>query len=225
MRCSKSWTLLMLISFLLTLGICLQAMARSPYDNINAPYYQIKVSIFKSMPRQEGAIVFLGDSLTDYVKFEELLPDLHIKNRGIAGDSTLGTLLRIDEVISLKPSKLFVLLGTNDIVLDIKTDETIQNLRQIIEKVREALPDTRIYLETLFPVNHQFETGRPTDTILAINDRLPKLAEKTNCTLIDTYSRFAENGEMPSRYTVDGVHLNGTGVTRWIEFLTPWIRE
>ena len=108
---------------------------------------------------------------------------------------------------------------------DIKTDETIQNLRQIIEKVREALPDTRIYLETLFPVNHQFETGRPTDTILAINDRLPKLAEKTNCTLIDTYSRFAENGEMPSRYTVDGVHLNGTGVTRWIEFLTPWIRE
>ena len=213
------------VVILLVSAFCVPVFARSPDENISQPYYQIKHSIYKSMPRDEGSVVFLGDSLTDYIRFEELLPDVRIKNRGIAGDSTVTVLYRLDEVLTLKPSKLFLMIGTNDIVFEMTAEETLQNIRKIIERFREESPETRIYVETVFPVNNKFETNRPAEAITAINARLAKLVPEMNCELIDTYSYFAEDGELPDRYTVDGIHLNGSGIVRWVEFLTKWIRD
>ena len=196
------------------------ASAAFAADNIETPYYKIKLSIFEAMPRTENEIVFLGDSLTDYVKFDELVPELKIKNRGIAGDTTLGVLNRIDEVLSLKPSKLFLLIGTNDIVFDRTPAEIVGNIRKIVETFHEKSPDTVIYVQTLFPVNHDLgDSRRPKKTIREINDGIKKLSTEINFTLIDTYSLFAENDTLPERYTVDGLHLNGEGIVRWVEFL------
>ena len=195
-------------------------------DNIDTPYYKIKWSIFENMPKNEGEIVFVGDSLTDYVKFDELVPELRIRNRGIAGDTTVGVLNRLDEVISLKPSKLFLLIGTNDIVFNREPDEIISNIAKILATIREQSPNTVIYVQTLFPVNHSFgDSRRPPETILAINSKLAKLADEMKLTLIDTYSLFAEDDTLPERYTVDGIHLNGAGIVRWVEFLSPWLNE
>ncbi len=52
-----------------------------------------------------------------------------------------------------------------------------------------------------------------------------KLSNEIKFTLIDTYSLFAEGGELPERYTVDGVHLNGAGAVKWVEFLSTWLHE
>ena len=195
-------------------------------DNINTVYYQVKLSILKSMPKDTGKIVFLGDSLTDYVKFEEFLPDVKIKNRGIAGDTTVGVLKRLDDIISLKPSKLFLLIGTNDIVFDRENDEIVSNIKKIIENFLEKSPSTALYVQTLFPVNHNLgDDRRPHKAIREINDGIKKLSDEINFTLIDTYSLFAENGQLPERYTVDGLHLNGEGILRWVEFLSTWIKE
>ncbi|MBQ7155430.1 MAG: hypothetical protein IJR85_07760 [Synergistaceae bacterium] len=209
----------------LVLGLSVPGFARTPDENLKQPYYQIKHSIYQNMPRDEGSIVFLGDSLTDYIRFEEILPDMRIKNRGIAGDSTVTVLYRLDEVLSLKPSKLFLMIGTNDIVYGMTSEETLQNIRKIIERFREVSPDTRIYVETIFPVNHKFTSSRPSEAIRAINAGLADLAPEMNCELIDTYSYFAEDGELPERYTVDGIHMNGAGIVRWVEFLSKWIKE
>lgn len=202
------------------------AFAASESDNLKSAYYKVKFSIFESMPRDENKIVFLGDSLTDYMKFDELVPDLTIKNRGIAGDTTSGVLKRLDEVISLKPSKLFILIGTNDIVFDIKADKIVSNIKKIIDTFREKSPQTALYVQTLFPVNHKFgDSRRPHETIRKINAGLVKLSNEINFTLIDTYSLFAEGGELPERYTVDGVHLNGAGAVKWVEFLSTWLHK
>ena len=200
--------------FLLFAFVLLISSAAFASDNINSPYYQIKFSIFKNMPRDTEKIVFLGDSLTDYVKFDEIFPDLRIKNRGIAGDTTAGVLNRLDEVISLKPSNR-------------KAAEIVSSIRKIIETFREKSPSTALYVQTLFPVNHNLgDARRPHEAIREINDGLLNLSnEIKDFTLIDTYSLFAENGQLPERYTIDGVHLNGTGILRWMEFLSAWIKE
>ena len=62
-------------------------------------YYTKKVKGFNAMPRETGRIVFLGDSITDFVNFDEVMPSYHIINRGIAGDTTSGVLRRLGEVI------------------------------------------------------------------------------------------------------------------------------
>lgn len=206
--------------------ICVPAFAeRTETDILKDTYNRIHRSIFESMPRNEGGIVFLGDSLTDYVPFNELLPGLPVINRGIAGDNTLGALIRIDEVISLKPAKLFILLGTNDIVYNMSAEKTAENLTAIIRKVKEGSPETKIYLETIMPTNPNYETHRPNDVINSWNERVRAVAKETGCTLIDTHTHMAENGILPDRYTVDGVHFSGEGIVRWVEFLKPFAEE
>lgn len=206
--------------------ICVPAFAeRTETDILKDTYNRIHRSIFESMPRNEGGIVFLGDSLTDYVPFNELLPGLPVINRGIAGDNTLGALIRIDEVISLKPAKLFILLGTNDIVYNMSAEKTAENLTAIIRKVKEGSPETKIYLETIMPTNPNYETHRPNDVINSWNERVRAVAKETGCTLIDTHTHMAENGILPEKYTVDGVHLTGEGIVRWVEFLKPFAEE
>ena len=198
---------------------------RNETSIMDTSYYKIKHSIFEAMPDYEGGIVFLGDSLTDYVKFDELLPDVKAVNRGIAGDTTFGVLNRLDEVISRKPSKLFVLIGCNDVFFGVSNDKIIENIRTIITRVREGSPETKIYLETVMPTNPNFETNRPNDTINALNVKIKALADETGCKLVDTHSCMAEDGILPLKYTVDGIHLNGSGIVWWVEFLKPFVNE
>ena len=49
-------------------------------------YYRVKRSMFLSTPTSEGSVIFLGDSLTDWLSLNELLPGVHVLNRGIAGE-------------------------------------------------------------------------------------------------------------------------------------------
>ena len=43
-------------------------------------------------------------------------PTLNVANRGISGDTTRGMLLRLDDdVLSLDPSAVVMLMGTNDL--------------------------------------------------------------------------------------------------------------
>ena len=195
---------------------------------ITQPYYQIKHSIFEAMNRDKDSIVFLGDSLTDYVKFDEILRNPSIKNRGIAGDTTLGVLNRLDEVISIKPAKLFILIGTNDIVYGRKADEIIQSIRQIISRVHSESKGTKIYIQSLFPVNNiKFRTNRPIETIQAVNAEIKKLADELHCIFIDLYPLLLNESEnaLDVRYTIDGLHLNGKGVLKWVEYLKPYVNE
>lgn len=207
-------------------GLCVPAFGdRAATDILDDTYYKIHVSIYEAMPKTEGGIVFLGDSLTDYVPFSEIFPGVDIINRGIAGDNTLGALRRIDEVISLKPAKLFILLGTNDIVYNMSAETTAENLTAIIRKVHEDSPATKIYVQTLFPTNPNFDTHRPNDVIRAWNVKVKAIANETGCTLVDTHSHMAKDGILPIEYTVDGIHMSGAGVLRWMELLAPFVKE
>jgi lysophospholipase L1-like esterase len=63
-----------------------------------------------------SSIVFLGDSITEAFPFDVLLKDYQIVNKGVSGDRTDVVLARLDkDVIQLKPSAVFVLVGINDI--------------------------------------------------------------------------------------------------------------
>jgi hypothetical protein len=46
--------------------------------------------LFNTMPTDTNALVFLGNSLTQYFELAEFFPGANVKNRGIAGDVTGG---------------------------------------------------------------------------------------------------------------------------------------
>ena len=77
-------------------------------------YYHHK-NQFELLPNRKKEIVFLGNSITARGNWSEWFNNKRIINRGISGDRTDGVLYRLDEVISSKPKKIFLLIGVNDI--------------------------------------------------------------------------------------------------------------
>ena len=227
-------TLKLLVLLLVTATICVigtrwhytgRIGRRTAASVIMDNYYRIKHSMFLNTPASEGSIIFLGDSLTDYMQLDELLPDFRVLNRGIAGDTTIGVLNRLDEVIRHKPAKLFLLIGTNDIALGTSERKITDNIREIIRRVKEAAPECRIYLQTLIPVNSKYMGYRHNMKIEIVNDVILRIAGETDCIVANLYELFAEDGELPLRYTFDGLHLNGEGAVKWTEYILPFVSE
>ncbi len=85
--------------------------------------------------KQEENIVFLGDSITEYYPIDEIYGDLPIVKSGVSGYQTKDILSRMDKMVySYNPTKIFLLIGTNDYMYDTK-QETIDNTMKNIKKI------------------------------------------------------------------------------------------
>ena len=180
--------------------------------------------MFDDTHEDSGGIVFLGDSITEFLNVDEFLPSYHIIKRGIAGDTTSGVLRRLGEVVALKPRKLFLLIGTNDIGIDLWTTSIARNIREIVSRIQAKSPETKIYLESLFPTRHI--PSRPNAYIQELNHEIAAIAQDLHCTFIDLYPLLlGEDGELAEEYTLDGLHLSDKAVAKWTELLVPYLDE
>lgn len=191
-------------------------------------YYYHRVEHFKALPNTKGEIIFLGDSITDGAEWAELTNNIDVKNRGISGDITSGVLYRLDEATESKPSKIFIMIGINDLATGLTADKIFENYTKIIETIKEQSPATEIYIESLLPVNDEFK-GFPkhsdkTEQIIDINRRLAKLAEEKGAVYVDLFSSFAETGnKLKKELTEDGLHINGDGYLLWYSLIKKWL--
>ena len=110
-----------------------------------------KMSKKESTP-QKPLILFVGDSLTAgfgvdvkdcFVSllqkdFEKMKIDLQTRNAGISGETSSGTLERIDWLVASKPKFIFLCIGSNDGLRGISVDLYRNNLEQIILKIQKA---------------------------------------------------------------------------------------
>jgi hexosaminidase len=125
-------------------------------DSMFSTYYHQRVSLFRNLPQTKEDIIFLGNSITDGGEWSEQFADLKIKNRGISGDITAGVLNRLDEVYSRRPAKVFLLIGTNDLARNLSPDSVTKNIFRIATLLHEKSPFTKLYVQSVFPVNEQF---------------------------------------------------------------------
>lgn len=196
------------------------------YDTIpNMPeHYWVRMEKFKKEAVVPGKIVFLGNSITEGGKWKLLLKDSTVINRGISGDNTFGLLARIDDIVKLKPSALFILIGTNDLSKKIPDEAVIENIFTIVSKVKAGSSKTKIFIQSILPVNETIE-GFPkqfnnTIHINTINDQLARYATRMRYTYVDLYGKFIDSqGKLDAKYTHDGLHLNAVGYQRWVEVL------
>lgn len=188
-------------------------------------YYIDRVTTFKNLPKQKGEIIFLGDSITDICEWNELFKNSLIKNRGISGDTTYGILNRLEDIVSSKPSKIFIMVGINDIGKGKSTEEIIKNYKSILNRIKKSSPSTDIYVESVLPINKDiFNTSTKEEEIIALNDSLKKLCASYNIKYIDLYSLFiAEGNKLNPKYTTGGIHINGTGYAIWREVIKDLI--
>ena len=152
------------------------------------------------------------------------------RNRGISGDISFGVLHRLQEVTEGHPAKVFILIGINDISRDIPDNVILRNDERIVQRIQKESPHTRIYFQTLMPVNNQFTQHKnhynKDEHISAVNEGLKTIAAKYHITLIDLHPHFLdEQGRMNAAYTMDGLHLNEKGYQVWKQVLQPYLKK
>ncbi|TBO40516.1 GDSL-type esterase/lipase family protein [Pedobacter kyonggii] len=181
------------------------------------------VAKFKADPKSKKDIVFLGNSITAGTDWAKLLDLPQAKNRGISGDITFGVLERLQDIIDGKPTKVFILIGINDISRNIPDSVILRNYKTMIARIRKGSKKTHIYFNTLLPVNSAFEKFKnhygKDEHILWLNDEIRKFAAK-NVTVIDLYPNFTDQDKhLRAELTKDGLHLISAGYQVWADFL------
>lgn len=183
-------------------------------------YYRLRETYFSLAPHASQPIVFLGDSITDEGDWSELFPALPVENRGIGGDTTLGVLNRLHQVIALQPSQIFLMIGTNDLCFGRSIPDTIANYRQILTRLHAELPNTRISIQSVLPFNDALfpSNSLRTNANIKLLNIIQKLAQAYHDPYIDLTPAFSgPSGSLPAQYTSDGLHLNAAGYLLWRE--------
>ena len=196
------------------------------WDTIpNMPEHYVKrMAIFEKEPVVTGKIMFLGNSITEGADWQKLLKDSTAINRGISGDISFGILNRADDVIKRKPSKLFILIGINDLFKEIPDEVILQNIFSFIRIIKSGTPKTEIFIQSILPVNKSFKNFPKNydkeEHIVTINAQLKKLGKHFGYTYIDLYNQFTNtNQQLEEKYSFDGLHLNASGYALWAEIL------
>ena len=198
-------------------------------ENFRTTYYEQRRTLFESLPNTRNEIIFLGNSITDGGEFTELFRNKRIKNRGISGDTTEGVLFRLREVTESKPSKVFLLIGINDLARGASPDSVLSNIIRIAETIMEQSHKTKVYVQSILPVNPDFGkfTGHcsKTEEVIQINAKLKEWCSQSNPYYIDLFTHFSNetDNQMDPAFTNDGLHLTGPGYLKWAELIKPLI--
>lgn len=164
-----------------------------------------------------GGVVLLGDSITCFGRWDLMFPTVTTLNFGIAGERSDQLLTRLAPIITVKPSKLFLLIGTNDLAAGAEIEAIVGNVDQLIERIALVLPDCEIYLQTVMPRAEKFAAR-----IRELNTAYAVLAVRRGITLLDLFPLFDDGtGKIRAQVTYDDLHLNGAGYQVWREILEP----
>lgn len=179
--------------------------------------------------------VLLGDSITDFFNFYELFYDFckssgqAVYNRGISGDTTDRLLERLnDNVLSIEPKNIVLLIGTNDISRGLPLSITIENVEKIITNTKKACPDVNLIIEAVYPINEnmrdRFEK-RSNKKINEMNNEFIKLCEKYDCVWLDFTNKLKDNdGNLKKELTYDGLHVNAQAYEIIAENVIPLLK-
>lgn len=132
----------------------------------------------KDTLEKKPVFLFIGDSLTAgygieikdcfvsllQKEFEAKHVPYQTRNAGISGETSSGTLERIDWLIASKPKIIFLCTGSNDGLRGISADLYRKNLENIILKIRKA--DIQLILAGIrLPINFGMDYIRAMATI------------------------------------------------------------
>ena len=194
------------------------------YDGYVKRWNTIRPQWAREVVQDQGAVVFFGDSITQGwgVDFKQAFPGMKLANRGIGGDTTRGMLLRLQEdVLSLRPKAVVLLMGTNDIEVEVPVDAIGRNFQKIVAALKAHDSKVPVIVCRIFPSSASKK--RPKETIAAVNALIDAAVKNDpQFTVLDTYTLFANaGGDARAEYFPDLLHLNAAGYARWAAALRP----
>lgn len=195
------------------------ALAASAQDVVRLGFYHDANIALGAPSKGEKRIVLIGDSITEGwgTHAGEFFTDGRIC-RGISGEVTAQMLLRFrQDVIDLKPKKVVILAGTNDIALNLgayNEDYTFGNIVSMVELAKAH--KIKVVLCSVTPASSfrwRPEVKDGPEKITALNARLQAYAKANHITYVNYYDALLDEDGRSLRADLspDGVHPNHAG--------------
>lgn len=174
----------------------------------------------------KGETLFVGSSLMEMFPVTKLLKEAgyigEVYNRGIGGYTAVELLEAIDVcILELKPSRIFINIGTNDLTDPAISIEMLKKrYDEILTRIEIELPNVEIYLMAYYPVNKEAATEaarealeiRTNEKIRKANQMVMGLAKKNKRKYIDVNDALKdEKGRLKREFTIEGIHINEDG--------------
>jgi acyl-CoA thioesterase I len=171
-----------------------------------------------SSPSAAATVVAFGDSLTfgtgttgsnDYVSLLSGRTGVSIVNSGRPGETTASALTRLDTIVARDADIVIVLLGGNDVLQGVPTQQSVSNITTIVQRIRAG--GAAVVLVGL-------GNGPPLDPF---NGALPGLASQTSSILVPAVLEGIVG--VPS-LMADVIHPNNAGHAIMADRIEPALR-
>ena len=206
-------------------------------ENFNRSWYNMDIYKAKCTELSDDyfdKICFLGDSRTKGLLEYSSLPAYHgfykvgttayaacVEREYTADNYYYGNVLEMIERVDF--DIYYVAYGTNDLALE-NPEQFIENMKVIIDHIKEYHPDAIIYVENILPMSKAFAEAHPKFTngrAKGYNTALLKMCkEYGDLIYLDVAPCLTGlDGNAIGSYTVDGLHFNSEGYQRVIDFI------
>jgi len=184
-------------------------------------------------------LLFLGDSIVACWANSPHIWDHYFgpyqpANFGIGGDQTQHIIWRIDqgELDGITPKVVVLLIGTNNTYYH-SAEEIAAGQREIVRRIHEKLPHTKILLLAIFPRGPRLKDNPPLRTftermaiINAVNADLAQLDNGDSIRHLDiTKDLTNKDGTIPDCVMPDQLHLSAAGYQIWADAMHPLLTE
>ncbi len=161
-------------------------------------------------------VYIVGDSLMNGLEIYDILNSNNLITQVSASLHHLSD--NIDKIVGMNPPVLILHYGVN-MIGTTKAHQTsfISNYSKLIKQLKKSLPDTRIIVSGLFPVDTSVAVAPRFKNIAKYNKALKAMCKDLKVEFLDSSPVLKSH---PECYGVDGIHLSKTFYSKyWLRFI------
>lgn len=174
-----------------------------------------------------GDSIYTGLTLFGYMENEQVFAKIGL-NPESASYTEIDGETAPDKAKRLAPKRIYIMLGTNGLAY-MGNNYMANCMRDFIGSLREASPDSEIYVISIPPVTkvHDMQGNETMELVNGYNSLLEAMCGETGTVYLDLCSKLKNSeGFFSSAYAeADGLHFLGAAYTRMLRFIEATISE
>lgn len=177
--------------------------------------------------------LFIGDSIsTGLVNYGYLKSSNVFAQVGLNPESAVTKeydgYTAVSKAKEMKPKRIYIMLGSNGLAYMGNT-YMIQQMKLLVDALREATPDSYIYVISISPVTkaHESEGQETMAMVNGYNKLLKDFADEEGVVYLDLCNQLQDStGYFSDKYAeVDGLHFLGSAYKKMLSFIQSSIEN
>lgn len=171
-----------------------------------------------------GGVVFVGSSSIRLWDVAAAFPGLPAINRGFGGSQIADSVTHAELlVIRHKPRTVVFYAGDNDIAAGKSPEDVAAAFKAFVEKVRAALPDTRVVFIGIKPSIQRWASIVPIRKANALVREYCDADDRLGFVDVDGPMLGWDAKPRKDLFVADGLHLSPKGYALWTTLLAPFL--